>query len=205
MLRAALLLTVLPALALAAPAPFPRERRDPDAHTWSKPVDGLRVRLVVHSMRYRLGETVRLMLVVQNVSGSVLLEDPHLRPTVHPVAPRGWGITGARAGDSNHLEMRYHKMLEDLSRPGVVRLPAGHVYCIEIHVDAGLTEKKLELVEEGQPRRQDVYFPDADTPGTYELRATFRRDSQRRGSVVKKGYWSGVALTSPPVTIELRK
>src|SRR3954447_22375613 len=91
--RAILLLVLLPALAPAAPAPFPRERRDPDARTWSKPVDGLRVRLLAHRTRGRRGETVRLTMEIQNVSNSDLfLEDPHLRHTVSPSAPRGWAV-----------------------------------------------------------------------------------------------------------------
>ena len=207
MLRATLLLTLLPALAPAAPAPFPRERRDPDAHVWSKPVDGLRVRLVAHGTRYRLGDTVRLTLEIQNVSNSELfLDDPHLRHTVSPSAPRGWAITGVRAAGSGQREKSLHKQLAEVGRRlDAVRLRPGQTHRIEIHAATGLHEAKMELLDEGQPRRQDTYFSDAHAPGLYELRATFRREARKWGSAVKKGWWPGDTLESLPVRIELHE
>jgi hypothetical protein len=213
MRRAIFLLAFLPALAQAAPAPFPRERKDADARGWSKPVDGLRVRLVAQRARYRVGEAVRLTLEIQNVGDSVLvMEDPHLSRSISTPGDSslGWAITCERASESGRLDKRLHKVrkeIEELRRMrDLIRLAAGEILRIEIHAEHGkLAEQKMKkLLEDGEPRQEDLRLSDADTPGVYELRATFRRDSRVR-EVVHKRAWSGKALTSPPVRIELHE
>jgi hypothetical protein len=207
MLRATLLLPLLVALAPAAPAPFPRERRDPDARTWSKPVDGLRVRFVALRTNYRVGETVRLMLEIQNVSDAPLTTFPNLNRSVsNPgAAPSGWAITCERTVAYERLTQAA-KEIEELTRLcEPVRLPAGAILRIEIRANSGkLAERNVQLLEEGEPRRENLYFSAADTPGVYELRATFRREPRKRDYTHKLA-WSGKALMSPPVKIELHE
>jgi hypothetical protein len=209
MQRAIVLLAFLPALAPAAPAPFPRERREADAGGWSRPVDGLRVRLVAHSMRYRLGETVRLTLEIQNVGTSVVaIEDPRLSRSIS--TPRnsslGWAITCERASESGRSDRHLRDEIKPLRTVrGVVRLAAGETLRIEIHAKHGSREQEsLKLLEEGEPRQENLYFSGAAAPGRYELRASFRHDPRQREEVIKQA-WSGKALTSPPVRIELHE
>ena len=66
--RAMPVLILLPALLPAAPAPLPRQARHAEPGGWSQTVDGLRVRLLAQRIRYRAGETVRLVMEIQNAS-----------------------------------------------------------------------------------------------------------------------------------------
>jgi hypothetical protein len=208
MLRASFLLTVLPALAVAAPAPFPRERRDADAHGWSKPVDGLRVRLLAHKKSYRVGETVRLTLEIQNVGDSrLVLEEPHLSRSIDaPGQSFGWAITCESARDSGRADERALDRIRKIQpMRDLVRMSAGEILRIEIlakHGDRQL--EKLKLLADDEPRQEELYFSEADAPGVYELRATFRR-SPRVWRETNKRAWSAPALTSPPVRIALQR
>src|SRR5690348_1191566 len=79
LLWATLLLIFLSPLLRAAPAPLPRANRHPEPGGWSKVVGGLRVRLIATRTDYRVGDTVRLTLEIQNVTtSSVTIEEPHL-------------------------------------------------------------------------------------------------------------------------------
>src|SRR5687767_2931696 len=98
-LRAILLLLCLAAFAPAAPAPFPRDRKPAESNPWSKPVDGLRIRLVAKQGRYRAGHTVRLVMEIQNVRGTAMsTEEPYLSSRISPPdeKPLGWAITAEK-------------------------------------------------------------------------------------------------------------
>src|SRR5262249_41415601 len=135
-LRVALLLLTLSALATAAPAPLPREKRLAEPHPWSAPVDGLRIRLMAPQTRYRVGDTVRLVLEIQNVSGSTLtLEKPRLSRFIDPPSygSRGWAITAEKLDRGDGLE-KDQRMLgaEGMELVNLVRLEAGGTLRIEI-------------------------------------------------------------------------
>jgi hypothetical protein len=198
LLRATVLLAVLPALATAAPAPLPRATKSSEPGGWSKPVEGLRVRLLAPQTRYRVGETIRLVLEIQNVSGGALvIEEPDLHRVVSGREADGWAITSERRGKG-----RDRKEVEELKRArDLRRLAAGATLRIEIEARGGGEVKELEkLIEEG-PRRLDLHFPDGDVPGDYDFRVTFARGRRKLIS----GGWNGDSLTSPPVRIELVK
>jgi hypothetical protein len=209
MLRATLLLTALPALATAAPAPFPRERKAADVG-WSKPVDGLRVRMVAHKASYRVGETIRLTLEIQNVRDTAMaIEDPYLSGMVRDPASTqsGWSVTCEKRVECLHNPHERFKMLEELKRvDSYTLLAAGEKLRIEVRAQGGrlLEARKERARRRGEPIQARLYLSDADEPGVYEFRLTFRRDERLRERVLTKG-WYGDAVTSPPVTIELRK
>src|SRR5262245_36245212 len=99
LMRATLLLLLLSALATAAPAPLARQKREADSQGWSKPVDSVRARLVAPQTRYRVGETVQLVLEIQNVSSSaVAIEEPDLSYSITSPDDEsgGWAITSVR-------------------------------------------------------------------------------------------------------------
>src|SRR5262245_27386627 len=205
MSRAILLLTCLPVFAPAAPAPFIRERKPADNQGWSKPVDGLRVRLIAHRTRYRAGESVRLLLEIQNVSGSgMTIEEPDLSPIVSASAEAGWSITYSRLG---RADRECEKIMRMKRESALRKFAAGATLRVEITTHAGgmLAEKEKKSDSDEEPRRQDVFFSQVDTPGVYELRATFS-PRERRGEVdVKGGRWGKNSLTSPPVRIEIQR
>jgi hypothetical protein len=206
--RAIVLLALLPALAPAAPAPFPRERRAADAG-WSQVVDGLRVRLVAAKKSYRVGETVRLTLEIQNVRGSALaIEEPYLSRLVCDPAEttNGWAITCEKRFECQHNPRVRSRPIEVMKRvDSYALLPPGGTLRIEVRAQSGrLLEEMRRARKKGESRQERLYLSDADEPGAYEFRLTFRRDPDRRQAVVNKG-WYGDALTSPPVTIELSK
>jgi len=201
--RMAWLFLLLPALATAAPAPLPREQRHPEPGGWSKPVDGLRVRLLSPQTRYRVGDAVRLVLEIQNVSGSDLaIEEPHLHGSISGRAAAGWSIVGERDGrEGCPREAALEKLLESAWH----NLEAGRTLRIEIAATGGeAKELKKELLrDEDEPRRQDLYFPDGDRAGVYVLRVAFTPERGRE--VVRRGGWGAKSLVSPPVRIELEK
>jgi len=205
LLRTALPLLLLSALATAAPAPLPREKRMAEPGGWSKPVEGLRARLVAKQTRYRAGDVVRLMLEIQNVSGSTLaIDEPKLYHYVAAPDQRssGWVITAERAQESVETLERGPKLLELLKdRSAVRKLDAGATLRIEIAASSRLMEQLKQPEDKDEPRRQDLHFSDGDVPGVYELRVTYRRGSERRK--FREGGWNGESLTSPPVRIEI--
>src|SRR5207302_11393810 len=96
------------------------------------------------------------------------------------------------------------EVLKRLSR--VRQLKAGSTLRVEIEISGGgRHEGAKQLVEqEDETRRQSLYFPDGETPGAYELRATFT-GGVRRHEEVKDCVWNAASLTSPPVSVELEK
>jgi hypothetical protein len=202
--RATLLLLFLPALADAAPAPLPREKRHAESNPWSAPVDGLRVRLIARQKRYRAGDTVRLVLEIQNVSGSDrAIAGPELHPTITERSPPGWSITCSREGGG----VSRRRGLEDLKRESEWnKLPAGGTLRLEIAARAGWDEEKRQdrLKVEDEPRLEELHFPDGDTAGVYVLRAVFAPEGRGR-EIAPKGTWGTTSLVSPPVWIEMEK
>jgi hypothetical protein len=203
LLRPTLLFLFLPALATAAPAPLARESRRAEPGGWSKPVDGLRVRLIAPQTRYRVGDTVRLVLEIQNVSGSALaFEEPYLGWSISDRAAAGWSITCERHG-RNACPREAFKELKRLSEWR--KLPAGRTLRVEITAKAELEEKKLERARgEDESCHQELSFPDGDTAGVCVLRARFTPEQERRREVIRGG-WGANSLVSPPVRIELEK
>ena len=210
LLRTALLLLFLPALATAAPAPLPREQRHPEPGGWSKPVDGLRVRLVPRRTYYRVGETVRLMLEIQNVSGSALLvEEPEMfQVTTDPtVKPHGWAITSTKLKENGQADNRRRMQTDEMRPMGKLsRLGSGESLRIEIYAGSGslLARPVSESIEDRESRQQHLYFSDMNTRGVYDFRATFIRET-RQMQLCNEEVWFGKELTSPPVRIELHK
>lgn len=203
--HAASLLVLLPALLPAAPAPFVREKK-PEPGGWSKPVDGIRVRLVAPQTRYRVGEEIRLVLEIQNVSGGTLaIEEPELYPLVSRQATPGWTITSKREG--RHRAREEEDVL--LKRLGALRrLAGGATLRVEITAKGGEEMKQQEaLAEDEEPRRQELYFPDGDVPGVYQFRVTYSRGPRGKAKVFRdlEEGWNPDLLESPPVRIELVK
>lgn len=211
LLRATLLLIVLPAMLPAAPAPLARVNRHPATGGWSETVGGLRVRLVANQTAFRLDEAVQLVMEIQNVTTSAIeIEEPYL---AHYVATpdnetRGWALTCEREVDPSikcRLVRERVRMKQDVMRiSSVTLLGAGKTMQIDVTIqnDRRGDEKEREL-KEGERRAARLRFDDADWPGFYELRATFTRDF-RRNSLRENG-WQGESLKTPPVRIELRK
>jgi hypothetical protein len=208
LLRATLLTAFLPALLPAAPAPLPRQKRRAEPGGWSQTIDGLRVRLLAPRTRYRVGETVRLVLEIQNVSDRQrAIEEPHLSHAIQDPrsAPGGWAITSERRADKEGWRRRRGRELWDEAKrsPERTKLPAGQTLRIEIEATDELRYKKLVEREKDEPRKEELYYPDASGPGVYDLRATFTPETRRRR--VREGGWPGQPLTTPPVRIELEK
>src|SRR5262249_8469829 len=154
LLRTTLLFLLLPALATAAPAPLPREKRMAEPGGGSKPVDGLRIRLLAPQTRDRAGGTVPLGLESQNVSGARrAVEEPHLSWSISDRASAGWSITCDR--DGRGCPRAAFKELKRMSEWR--KLPAGRTLRVEITAKAELQETKLQEMkreEEDEPRRQ---------------------------------------------------
>jgi hypothetical protein len=206
-LRAVLALVFLPALLPAAPAPLPRQNRRAEPGGWSQTVDGLRVRLLAPRTRYRVGETVRLVLEIQNVSDKArAIDEPDLSPSIHDPrsAPAGWSITSERRADRDELR-RDRRLVWVAKKPlsGVTLLGAGRTLRIEIDAGRDVIEKARAAREKDEPRKEELYYPDASEPGVYDLRAAFTLGSRKE--VAHKGGWPGQPLTTPPVRIELEK
>jgi len=197
--RATLLLLFLPALACAAPAPLPRDKRHPEWHPWSAPVDGLSIRLLAKQKRYRADDPIRLVLEVRNVGDSPLtLEAPVLSREVDRPNDRspGWRLTGERKDrEDERLLYLLMRPLERRPAQGLVRLEAGGALRVEIVVTRGGDD-------EGDQKggRQHLRFLDLEAPAAYELRAVFSRHPK---GVARKGVWNGESLKSPPVRIEI--
>jgi hypothetical protein len=168
----------------------------------------MRVRLTAPRTRYRAGETVRLVLEIQNVSDKArAIEEPDLSPVIEDpdAAADGWAITAAWKSDEPQIirggRFAWKRMRRERD---VALLGVGQTLRIEIEAVGDLLEKKLEKQRrEDEPRKEELYFPDAKTPGVWELRATFtpptrRKRAQERG-------WPGQPLTTPPVRIEIQK
>jgi hypothetical protein len=207
--RAMLVLIFLPALLPAAPAPLPRQKRTPDGGGWSSTINGLRVRLVAPQTRYRVGETVRLVLEVQNVSDRALtIEEPGLSHSIRdPESARdGWAITSELKAGKGELRRVQHRVLwERKQRAGeFVKLRAGGTLRIEIEAARELSEKRLALRRKDEARKEQLYYPDASEPGVYELRASFRPSPRALDDESARG-WPGQALKTPPVRIEIQK
>src|SRR5262245_59529784 len=128
--RATLLLFFLPALVPAAPAPLPRVRKPRETGGWSKPVDGLRVRLVARQRCFRVGDAVRLMLELQNVSDKPLeIEDPELWPSISGSGRSGWAIIGQK----RDRQLREHEVIDQWKGASTsTRLRPGATLRIEI-------------------------------------------------------------------------
>lgn len=198
--RAILVLLCLSAFAPAVPAPFPRERKAADARGWSEPAGGLRIRLRAHRTRYRAGEPIRLTLEIQNVSGSALtLAEPDLHPCVAARRVPGWAIIR-----ESHGKGREEEEIDRLRRRNPWhRLGAGETLRVEIAAKGGEWQEKVKGDSDAESP-QYLHFTDGETPGVYDLRATFTPDPQQR-TFVRKGVWAGYDLTSPPVRIVLEK
>src|SRR5262245_17447043 len=129
-MRAMLVLISLAALLPAAPAPLPREKRHAEPGGWSQTVDGLRVRLLAPQNRYRVGETVRLVMEIQNASDRPRsLEEPDLSYAVSDPrsAPVGWSITSERRAEKDELRRDQRRVLWEARkqlRSGMTRLGA---------------------------------------------------------------------------------
>src|SRR5689334_12998973 len=132
--RALLLLCCLAAGGIAAPAPLARRERQPtEVSGWSAIVDGLRVRLVAEKASYKAGETIRMVMEIQNARSTALsLSDPSLASSVYPPdrAPPGWSITGMRVDPE---QTRCRRSSEESKRESAwTLLPAGESIRIEI-------------------------------------------------------------------------
>jgi hypothetical protein len=194
--RATLLLLVLTAPASAAPAPLPREKRLAEAHPWSAPVDGLRVRLVAPQKRYRVGETIRLVLEIQNVSGSpITLVGPRLFPVITDKIRPGWGITAKEVGK----DLYDATLTAGRPRGALRRLGAGATFRVEVAAGGELAERLRRGVKrDDESRLEGLYCRASEMPGVYEFRATYSCEPSARA-----GTWNGESLMSPPVLITL--
>jgi hypothetical protein len=207
--RALLVLIFLPTILPAAPAPLPRQKRTPDGGGWSGTVNGLRVRLTARQGRYLVGDTVRLVLEIQNASDRArTIEAPDLSHSIRgPESARdGWSITSERKAGKGELRREHLRVLREGKQRGseFAKLRAGETLRIEIDAATELRQHKLALRRGDEARKEQLYYPDAAEPGTYELRASFR-PSPRAMDDESARTWPGQALKTPPVRIVIQK
>jgi hypothetical protein len=201
--RSTVLLCCLAGFVTAAPAPSPRrERPASEEYTWSQPVNGLRARLVAPKKRYAMGDTVRLVLEVQNVTDRpVELGEPRLGLPSWILPPDeeryGWSVTGEQVDRrEGQLEERKRRLIRDQGSLVLVTLRAGGTYRIHLDIHTGSSEPK-ERTKRGEDERADLFFPDATEPGTYLFRV--RYDGNRGDDVERR------PVLSPPVIVELTR
>jgi hypothetical protein len=204
MSRLVVCLLAVPGLAAAAPIPEVVADRD-----WSAPADGVRARLTTAQARYRVGESVRLTLELQEVGGrDRRLDPPRLMPVIsypgsHPYREHDfpWVVSCDRDGGNPKVFWNRRQTARTLDHN--VRLARGGTYRVEITaLPAGTEPPPDRPMKEGEPRRETVEFMAAREPGTYRLRATFTRPAEpdRRPGPAD---WTARRLRTPDVRVEV--
>lgn len=206
-------LTVILALAGAGRAtPLPPHLREPP---WSRPVEGVEVRLTSKQPAYRAGEKVFLRLEIYNATDHALpLEEPCFHPRVGPSGWRGapreshgspypWRIVA----DPVDSRVKVRQLLEDLVRPAtaLLLLPPGRTHVVEITAEPRdrVREEEKELPREAGETQKvtlDLFLHHA--PGKYRLRAVYRRDDAgQTGARHRLGRVR--EIETPPLEIEI--
>lgn len=182
--------------------------------TWSKPVEGLRIRLLSAKEKYRVGESLVLTLEVQNVSkGPLLLETPQVMPVIsYPGSnPFGkgtfpWVITCEVPNAATCILWSRRQALRSAS--DLNRLAPGET--LRLRIDTLPMNKEFEadrIRKAGEPVRVQAHFVGTNFPAVYLLRTTFRRGDKEaiRDDGTGPRHWTGKLLEAPVVRIEVIK
>jgi hypothetical protein len=206
----ATLLTYFSLCAGALPPDAPKK----DAPTapgpaWSKPIDGVRARLVSAKDKYKVGEPIVLKLELENVSDRKrVITEPDLMPVIsypgsHPYEKHRftWIITGEVPGRQVAILWATRETVH--RTPSLRPLKPGEIHRLEITATAQVKERGPNRPKKaGDPQRVNVQFVGGNQPGIYLLRTGHRpQPMERPGADV----WESAGIEVPMIQIEIVK